>query len=246
VLRVNSPTLRRAALIVSLGAGVDVGTCACDGPAPTAPAGRAPAAASEWEGTHSATVRPEPPESPGTRGAWVLHIGDSFVQAGLQQSLGRHFHALGTIYVPDATKSTYTTTWASDAKLDDWLARRPALVLITLGANEVEMTIPALHGRAVEAISRQIARTGASCAWIAPTLWKKDTGILQVIHDHCAPCLFFDSDAVIKLARDERQSDGIHPTRRGGGRWGDAAWAWLLDHRSPAAGSWALLPYEHR
>src|SRR5258706_601659 len=89
------------------------------------------------------------------------------------------------------------TTWASDQELGDWLSKRPALVLVTLGANEVDIPVPSQHARAVESLARRIASVGASCVWIAPPLWKGETGILEVIHDHCAPCLFFDSDAVL-------------------------------------------------
>jgi len=181
------------------------------------------------------------------RGTWVLHVGDSFVHATLQQTLRPLFEGTGTGYVVDATTATYTTTWAFDGELDKWLARHPALVLVTLGANEVEMPDPTEHAGAVEAIARKIARANAACVWITPPMWKKDTGILQVIHDRCTPCLFFDSDAVLGgLRDDERQHDRIHPSERGGARWANALWGWLLDHRDPASSGWALVPYETR
>ena len=78
-------------------------------------------------------------------------------------------------------------------------------------------------------------------------MWKKDSGILQVIHDHAAPCLFFDSDAVLGgLTPEERQRDRIHPNERGGARWAGAFWGWLQDHRDPARPAWGLVSYETR
>jgi hypothetical protein len=78
-------------------------------------------------------------------------------------------------------------------------------------------------------------------------MWKKDSGILQVIHDHAAPCLFFDSDAVLGgLTAQERQRDRIHPNERGGARWTEALWGWLLEHRDPKRPAWGLVPFETR
>ena len=68
-----------------------------------------------------------------------------------------------------------------------------------------------------------------------------------MIHDHSAPCLFFDSDAVLGgLTADERQPDRIHPNKRGGARWAEALWGWLVDHRDATRPGWALVPFEVR
>ena len=143
--------------------------------------------------------------------------------------------------------STDTTRWARDPELDTWLARRPSLVLITLGANEVDNTVPKLHAPAIRALARKVG-AAAPCVWVAPPLWKPDApGWLQVIHDHCAPCLFFDSDAVTGgLTVDERRADHIHPNGRGGARWAEAFWRWLEEHRDVAHSGWALVPFEQR
>jgi lysophospholipase L1-like esterase len=186
-------------------------------------------------------------------GGWILHFGDSFTEAHFQQNLAPRFQAAGSRYVVDAVKGTFTTTWASDRGLDAWLAQRPSLVLVTLGANEFDVPFPAARAPAVEAIARKIAASGASCAWITPPMWRPDSGILQVIYEHCAPCVFFDSDAVLgNLARDEREPDGIHPNVRGGARWAEAFWGWLMEHRDtshpshPSRGPWAIVPFERR
>jgi hypothetical protein len=224
--------------------------CACEtsAPAATGPVDRAPPAARDWTGSHEtppASLVTEAPAMP--KGTWVLHVGDSFVHASLWQNLRPRFDATGTGYVVEATTATYTTTWASDPDLEKWLARRPSMVIVTLGANEVDMPVPAEHAHAVDQLVRKIAEASTSCVWITPPMWKRDSGILQVIHDHSAPCLFFDSDAVMGgLHDDERQRDRIHPNERGGGRWAESFWGWLQDHHDPSRPGWALVPFELR
>jgi hypothetical protein len=217
--------------------------------APATASGPAATSATEWIGVHDAAAPADAPGPPTARGTWVLHVGDSFAHAFFEQNLGKRFRAAGANYVVDATKATYTTTWAYDPVFDQWLARRPALVVVTLGANEFDIPTPEMHARAVERIAQKIARSGAACVWTTPPMWTKDTGILQVIHDHASPCVYFDSDAVLGgLSRQEREPDHIHPNPRGGARWADVFWRWLLDHRDVSRGGspWAIVPFEHR
>jgi hypothetical protein len=210
---------------------------------------RHPASAVDWQGARAEPASPVPPpvDPQVGKNTWVLHIGDSFVHASLQQNLGPKVRASGAAYVVDATTATYTTTWANDPELDRWLARRPSLVLVTLGANEVDMPDPSEHAGAIAQLVRKIAGAQASCVWITPPMWKRDSGILQVIHDHASPCLFFDSDAVTGgLTADERQRDHIHPNKKGGARWSAALWEWLVDHRDESRPGWTLVPFEIR
>ena len=238
---------RGAVLLATLGA---VCASGCEKSAPASPRDetvRAARSASDWGGARNGHSAPRVATGERATGTWVLHIGDSFVDASFEQNLGPRFRASGAGYVVDATTATYTTTWAFDPEFEQWLSRRPSLVVVTLGANEVEMPVPTEHARAVERIARSIASAGASCVWTTPPMWKADTGILQVIHDHCAPCLFFDSDAVLgALGRDERQPDHIHPNKKGGQRWADAFWGWLEDHRDHARDGWRVVPFELR
>jgi hypothetical protein len=237
--------------------------CACESSAPASSLEGPPAAlASDWTGAREASSPPSPPSPPvaadsdgsapaapfdGAGGTWVLHVGDSFVGGPFAQSLAPRFEAVGARPVAIAKTSTFTTTWAVDPELDGWLARRPALVLVTLGANEVETPTPELRAGAVHALARKVGAV-APCVWIAPPLWVDDShGLLQVLHDHCDPCLFFDSDAFLRrLGNDERWSDHIHPNGRGGARWAQAFWGWLEDHRDRTRRAWSLVPFETR
>jgi len=217
--------------------------------APLAPAAKRPATvASEWIGARETPPTAEARVPTAHKGTWVLHIGDSFVDASFQQNLRPYFLAAGAKYFSSAATAAFTTQWASDRDLDGWLARRPSLVIVTLGANEVDVPFPLARAGAIAGISRKIAAAGASCVWTTPPLWKgDDKGILQVIHDYCAPCLFFDSDAVMgRLETTERRPDRIHPNELGGARWARAFWTWLAAHRDGTAGPWRLVPYERR
>ena len=249
-------SLRRAASRARCALGLAVVACASAHPVPTRADRPAPTAV-EWSGLHESASAAGPSSQPsgsvGSAGStgggqtWVLHVGDSFVHAFLWQTLRPRFLAEHSQYVVQAATSTYTTTWAASPELEGWLARRPSLVLVTLGANEVEMIVPEQHARAIETIAKKIAATGAACVWITPPMWKAENGILEVIHEHCAPCLYFDSDAVLGgLTAEERQDDHIHPNRRGGERWAKAFWEWLSEHRDPERGPWALDPFERR
>ena len=221
--------------------------CACG---PDDRAGRTAAAttASEWTGARDDPPDPpRPPPSRGPDGTWVLHVGDSFVGGPLAETLRARFEGVGAREAVVAKKSTATLTWVDDPDLDAWLARRPSLVLITLGANELYDSVPDVRARAIHAIARK-AGAVAPCVWLAPPIWRKDTsGWLQIIHDHCDPCLFFDSDALLGgLRPDERRADGIHPNDRGGARWADTFWAWLEDHRDRSRPGWHLDPFVER
>jgi hypothetical protein len=218
----------------------------------TSGAPRAPAVAVESTGRRAIDPAPARPAqaAPADAGTqpWVLHVGDSFTEAHFRQNLAPRFGAAGARYVVDAVMSTHTTTWADDPGFDRWLALRPALVLVTLGANEFDLPFPGQRARSIETIARKIAAAGASCVWITPPMWRPETGILRVIYEHCAPCVYFDSDAVLGggLSRAEREPDGVHPSPRGGARWAEVFWAWLMDHRDPSSGPWAVVPFERR
>ena len=213
--------------------------------------------ASDWAGARDLTPAgtdddTDPEAGTNISPSWVLHVGDSFVTASFAQSLDARFRAAGASQVVLAKTSTNTTTWAKDPDLAFWLSRGPALVVVTLGANEVDNLVPKLHASAIQAISHKVAAV-APCVWVAPPMWKADAnGWLQVLHDNCPPCLFFDSDAVLGgLVDFERRGDRIHPNGRGGQRWADAFAGWLDEHRDRdrAQGpgrSWALVPFEKR
>ncbi len=139
--------------------------------------------------------------------------------------------AVGARYKVVAEDSSYTTTWAS--RVPKLIARyQPDLVLVTVGANEVQNSDPSTHAPAVRRIVHAIGKR--PCVFIAPPLWRKDTGIIDVLREHSAPCRFFDTDALIAEPI-ARMPDHIHPNREGGVVWADAFWAWLEGQRAAAS-----------
>lgn len=151
----------------------------------------------------------------------VLHTGDSMVgfYAGLEKALAPHFEALGAKYVQDAVTSVSIATFDKSDHFEKMIARYdPDLVILTLGANDVFLPSPARVAKNVQSIVQKME--GRRCFWMGPPLWKKDTGIVEVIRENCAPCVFYDPSKV----KIERLSDGIHPDEKGAQEWADAFW----------------------
>jgi hypothetical protein len=203
------------------------------------------AAAQRHAGASRGGAAAAPPVAPALpRNTSVLHVGDSFVLAGFSQGLRARMEEVGARYRVKSEQSSYTVTWA--ARLEQLLTdTKPDLVIITLGANEVANVDPPSHAYAVRRIARLVG--DRPCVWVLPPLWRKDTGIIDVIRQNSAPCRLFDSDAQVRHPI-PRQSDKIHPTKEGGQIWADAFWAWLEAERAVAAAGgsrsqpWALGP----
>jgi hypothetical protein len=209
--------------------------------APAAAPAAPPAAPAEAPPPAPAALQPIPP------GTAVLHIGDSFALAGFAKSLKPRFKALGVRYEVRAETSSFTTTWSG--KMERLVAdTQPDLVIINLGANEVQNVDPAAHAPAGRRIVASIG--DRPCVWISSPSWRKDTGITDVIRENSAPCRFFDSDKLVTQPI-ARQADHIHPNEQGGAVWAEAFWAWLEAQRAPAADAdkgkprpWRLRPAE--
>ncbi|WP_437900526.1 SGNH/GDSL hydrolase family protein [Sorangium sp. So ce124] len=221
----------------------------------SAPAAARPPAASAPVEAASAPPAAAPPAFEVPPNTAVLHVGDSFAVAGFAQALRPRMQEHRVRYAVKAETSSYTVTWASRMEL--LVANyQPDLVIISLGANEVENVNPPAHAGAIRRIVKAIG--GRPCVWVSPPLWRKDTGIIDVIRTNSAPCRFFDSDALVPGPL-PRQKDKIHPNEVGGARWAEAFWSWLTAEHLPASGEegaaapqrspWALRPSppeEHR
>jgi lysophospholipase L1-like esterase len=171
----------------------------------------------------------EPPELP--RGTLVLHVGDSFA-GSLGVPLAKRLKAAGLRSVLEYRTSSYIPTWASSGDLSNYVSRySPDLVLVTLGANEFELSAPDTRAGAVRRLVKQLE--GRPCVWISPPRWKPDTGILSVIRENSKPCRFLDSDTIVReLAR---KPDKIHPSDVGREVWADAVFTWLVHERQTGA-----------
>jgi hypothetical protein len=160
-------------------------------------------------------------------GATVLHIGDSFAGA-LGRQLNRELARRGVRGVLDYKTGTYIVTWASKRRLAAPLARyHPDLVLITLGANELDIPRPESRANLVRKLVTALG--GRPCVWIAPPLWEgAKADVLRVIEANCAPCAYLDSTRLVPNL--ERLPDQVHPSNAGRARWARAVMTWLDEH----------------
>jgi lysophospholipase L1-like esterase len=189
----------------------------------------------------AAAAPPAPlPKATVPEGTTVLHIGDSMAGA-LGIELGKALRASGVKAILRFKTASFIPTWAWGQSLGLYLAQyNPDLTLITLGANEVAMQDPSQRAGAIRRLVRQL--DGRACVWIAPPLWAAgDTGLLPVIRDNCAPCLFMDTNALVKNM--PRLKDKIHPTMPAREIWAKFVVDWLAHQRDPdGERPWDLLP----
>lgn len=185
---------------------------------------------------HDSVTPPQPAPLPA--GTTVLHVGDSMAGA-LGMPLKRRLTELGLKPLLRYQTASFIPGWASGAELPSYLARyQPDLVLITLGTNEVQIQDPSIR---IPQIRKLVARLeGRPCVWIAPPLWELgDTGLLPIIRENCAPCLFMDTNELYPDM--PRLKDKVHPTMPAREEWAARVIAWLAAHRNPqGARPWDL------
>jgi lysophospholipase L1-like esterase len=173
---------------------------------------------------------PAAPPAPLPQGTRVLQVGDSFA-AALGIELGKLLKQEGLRTSLETKTPSYIGDWAFGPVLPKAISDyNPDLVLITLGANEVEIPVPAQR---VGPVQRLIKSLGdRPCVWILPPLWKQDTGVMQVIKDNAKPCQVLDSSALVPSL--PRGPDKIHPSTEGRSIWANAVLEWLKQARDPA------------
>jgi lysophospholipase L1-like esterase len=151
----------------------------------------------------------------------VLHVGDSMVPL-VGNYLRKVVWSKKRKYYIQSVASSSSLDWGSKRWLQDAMYKYdPDLILISLGSNELFDPNP---GRRTAAVKQMVDDTrGRACMWIGPPLWKKDTGIVEVVKKNLGHCRYFDS-AALSLPRME---DGRHPNWTGGWRWANAVWKTL-------------------
>jgi hypothetical protein len=211
------------------------------GPAPVAPEAPPGRSAVAESAPPSGSVPLEQPVAPPAElpvGTKVLQVGDSFA-AALGIELGKRLRAVGVRTSLEYKDASYVPTWAFGPELPKMVAAyNPDLVLITLGANELEIADPAQRAGAVKRLVQKLG--DRPCVWILPPLWKPDTGLMQVIKDNARPCKVLDSSTLVKDL--PRGPDKIHPNTQGREVWAEAVFQWLKKSRAPAGPKpWSLV-----
>jgi hypothetical protein len=181
------------------------------------------------ESTPSGETTLSPADSEFPKGSLVLHVGDSFA-AALGVPLGKRMKAAGVRYILEYQTASYVPTWAFGEELPKYVGRyNPDFVIVTLGANEIEIPNPEQRAGAVKRLVKELG--GRPCLWILPPLWKQDTGFMKVIADNAAPCRSLDSTAL--MGDLPRKRDKIHPNDQARELWADAVMSWLAREREP-------------
>ncbi|MFW5739329.1 MAG: SGNH/GDSL hydrolase family protein [Myxococcota bacterium] len=170
----------------------------------------------------------------------VVHFGDSFVDAGLQQTLRPKFRAEGARYITAGKTSSWLATWAGGPDLDNlYWSYRPSLFLVTVGANDLFFSPADKRAHLVHEIVRKMR--GTPCVWIGIPIWETaPTEFVEMMRRESAPCRYFDSNTI--TTKITRQADKRHPDRPGGALWADTFWDWLSEQRDTDKGGWALKP----
>jgi lysophospholipase L1-like esterase len=162
----------------------------------------------------------------------VLSVGDSF-NGAFSLALEKKFKAEGAAFARDVWVAVALSTFARDARFANLLAKHaPDLVIVNLGANDIDDHEPEAQAKYVRRVVALIGSRAPACDcyWVAPALWKKDTGIVDVLARSVAPCRFFDS----KGFKVERRGDGWHPSVDGGALWAEKFWTFFkADARAP-------------
>lgn len=169
------------------------------------------------------------PELP--KGTRILHVGDSFAGA-LGLELNKALTAAGVKSRLQFETSTYIPTWAHNGKLGGLMSSfKPDLVLISLGANELENPQPEKRAALIQRIVGVVGET--PCVWIAPVLWEgAKATLLEVIRANVGHCVYLDSNELVKKM--PRAGDRIHPSMAARPDWAAATVRWLAYHRKPS------------
>lgn len=172
----------------------------------------------------------------------VLHVGDSFAGA-LGLPLGKLFEAAGVSSILKHTDASYLTDWAWDGNLQKYIWKyNPDLIVITLGANELEIQDPEARAKTIKKLIGTVGNR--PCAWVAIPLWAgPKNGLLEVIQKNASPCVYVDTNRLMDVAAMPRIRDGIHPTESAREEWARVVLDWLQRHRRAEAGRpWSLQP----
>ena len=187
---------------------------------PTKPTVEALQVATADDVTAPIEAPPPDPRIPVGKDTRLLVFGDSMVNTGIGLFLKKRVERAGGHGETDSVASSTARIWNRNKRIE-WLLEKtnPDVVVVVLGANEVFIPFPQATADEIKSIVKRLG--GRKCVWVGPTVWKNQTGVVEVQRDNSGPCQYFDSQTV-KLTR---QPDGIHPDYEGGRDWAKAVWA---------------------
>ena len=158
------------------------------------------------------------------RGARVLLVGDSLA-AGMSPPLKRRIAEDGATLATVARVGTSIRQWARNGWLAEALAQaRPALVLVSLGTNDMETQGDRTDD--IRAILDRVRGAGARMVWVEPPTMptlRDRAGVRVALHATIRPESLFPGPSVpIQRAKDQ-----IHATPQGYADLSAALWSWV-------------------
>lgn len=229
IRKVLVPSLSLVALTVAATGTAEPG--AASPPAP-APAPTTAAAAGQPTAPACTPVSTEAMQS-------VLLVGDSSVgfHDGLSRGLELQLKPRGGTFTGEPYSSFGIQAFAN---LDKWQTvmkqRKPKLVIVSLGMNNVYSAKPQELAASIKAIVSKIQPL--ECVWVAPPIWRGENGLLDVLKKNTGPCRYFDSNRM----KIERGPDKIHPSNKGGEAWAEAIVKYLTQCVEPGAAAAPVPP----
>lgn len=164
------------------------------------------------------------------RGERLLLVGDSLA-VGLAPVLGQLAKDNGVVFDSAAKTGSRIAEWAPggslNASLQQKLAARPKVVLISLGTNDEALSQQAAAAEVpkLDALIALVKASGAELGWIGPPfpLPFAANGITTVIRSKVPASHYFASENFTI----PRAGDRLHPTVKGYAGWAGQIWPWL-------------------
>ena len=152
-----------------------------------------------------------------------LFIGDSMVE-GLRYRLSQYATANGHSMECVIWYSSSSKYWAKSDTLSHFIRKfDPTYIFLCMGANELFVRNLEERDAAVGEIIREIG--DLPLIWIGPPNWKPDTGINDILLQHCGKKRYYPS---LRLQY-QRAKDGAHPVLSSYNMWADSVSVWLRD-----------------
>ena len=163
------------------------------------------------------------PVGPDTSAHRILFVGDSMVE-GLRYRLSQYAVANGHTMQCVIWYSSSSKYWAKSDTLSYFIRKfDPTYIFLCIGANELFVRNLEEREAAVGEIIREVG--DLPFIWIGPPNWKPDTGINDILLNHCGKKRYYPS---LRLTY-QRAKDGAHPTLSSYNMWADSVSAWMRD-----------------
>lgn len=157
----------------------------------------------------------------------VLIFGDSMTH-NLGMSIAKYGKKNNYKITSVTWESSSIPKWSNSGKIKEYFeSSKPDFVIVSLGANEMELKHFERRVPDIKSIVEQIGDT--PFVWVGPPLWKEDRGVYKMLEEALPDGVLFKVDNLDI----ERGPDKIHPTRKGADMWADTLMRWISRSSHP-------------